>query len=91
MLQALKAWEQIAELQPGDGEVVKMLARLYHRLKDLDSAIRVLQVQPFSMLPQPLSICASEPIWASYGPSLLLAISVARVRSSFNIKCQCHQ
>ena len=43
-LQAVQALEQIAELQPGDAEVAKMLARLHHRLGDSASATAVLQV-----------------------------------------------
>ena len=43
-LQAIQALEQISELQPGDAEVAKMLARLHHRLGDSASATKVLQV-----------------------------------------------
>ena len=46
--QAIQALEQIAELQPGDPEVAKMLARLHYRLNDPVNAAKVLQVSTSS-------------------------------------------
>ena len=41
--QALKAFRQLAALRPGDPEIAKMLARLYHQLGNSEEARDVLQ------------------------------------------------
>ena len=42
-LQALKAFKQLATVRPGDPEIAKMLARLYHQLGNPEEAKNVLQ------------------------------------------------
>ena len=42
-LQALKAFKQLATVRPGDPEIAKMLARLYHQLDNPEEAKNVLQ------------------------------------------------
>ena len=44
-MQALRAFKQLAIARPGDAEVVKALARLYHQLGQADDAKEVLHEQ----------------------------------------------
>lgn len=57
-LQAVEGFEVLSELRPGDGEIPKMLARLFHRVNQPDRAIAALEqhlnVSPRVQLPAPL-------------------------------------
>lgn len=47
-MQALRAFKQLATARPGDPEVVKALARLYHQLGQVEDAREVLHQQVHS-------------------------------------------